>query len=233
MGEYWTSVEQELEGNKPETMGKGFWNDLAVNGDLTEEDMRKYGEFFNWRKLSDHQKMSESFIRENAERVHWDRITQRIQMSTNFIEEFQDKVVWDYVWSYQRKLPIDFIKRHLIGHGRVDWDRIVMYQKLTEDFIIDHIDDLHLDRVLSYQKPKREFFNRLYAYCMSHFSDIQTHGLEKRLLWWEITTYKKVSEEDCLKYVELKIKEDYGTNGWNVVLEHQFLSEKHSMSQIV
>lgn len=222
--EYWTSVEQELEGNKPEDMGKGFWNDLAVHGNLTEDDMRKYEDFFNWRKLSDHQQMSESFIRENADRVHWDRITQRIRMSEDFIEEFQDKVVWDYVWSYQKKLPCNFIERHLKGHGRIDWNRIVMYQKLDDKFILNHVKDLQIGYIMEYQKPNKDLMEKLHAYCKANMNKNDFKEWERSYLNHKITRFQ-LTEKEIEKFVELRTKMGWGGGGWCTVLEHQQLKE--------
>lgn len=219
----YTNIDYELAGRKPEQMGKGFWNDLALHGTISEDDMRKYEEFFNWRKLSDHQQMSEDFIREYQNEVHWDRITQRIRMSEAFIEEFQDKVVWDYVWSYQKKLSCDFIERNLKGHGRVDWKRIVMYQKLTDDFMKRHLDEISIGSILCYQKPKKDMVDFLGNYIKT-LSEDKKYLVEENFLCYKIEKFD-VTEEEMLRYIELRENRGWGGGGWWIITEHQKLSE--------
>ena len=216
MGEYWTSVEQELEGNKPETMGKGFWNDLAVNGDLTEEDMRKYGEFFNWRKLSDHQKMSLDFIRENADRVHWDRITQRIKMTEDFIDEFADKVTWDYVWSYQ-SVSEAFIERHA---KEANWDRIARIQRYSIDFAVKHADVIPLEKALAYCKKKitDEWIDKHLDIINEKHED--KYGIYNNNSWGALACHCKWSEEFMIKHAKY-----FDKNAWKSISWHQKMGE--------
>ena len=218
-------VEKILNGKDPAKKGKGFWNDLAVHWELSEDDMRKYAEFFNWRKLSDHQKnMSESFIRENADRVHWDRISQRIQMSEDFIDEFKDKVTWDYIWSYQRHLSCKFIENHLSCCKRVDWNRIVMYQRLTDDFMKKHIDDLSIGNVIEYQKLKLDMVEFIESYIKT-LPEKDRANNEEKILCYKIEKFD-VTEKEMLRYIKLRGNRGWGGKGWWIILQHQKLSEE-------
>ena len=208
----------------PEQAGTYYWNWITLHETLSEDDMREFADHFNWRKISDHQKgLTESFIRENQERVHWDRICQRIRMSEDFIDEFQDKMVWDYVWSYQKKLSCNFIEKHLKGHGRVDWGRIAMYQKLDEKFIFNHADELNFITVLEYQKPKRELFEKIYAYGKNKFygNKAELKDFERQALYIKIQRFKNLPIEEILRYTE--VRERFC---WYTILDHQNLDEE-------
>lgn len=217
-------VEKILNGKDPAEEGKGFWNDLAVNGNLSEEDMRKYEDFFNWRKLSDHQVMSENFIREYQDMVHWDRISQRMKLSEDFLDEFRDKVTWDYVWSYQKKLSCKFIENHLSCCERVDWNRIVMYQKLDDEFIKRHIGDISPSSVMEYQKPNQETAKFILEWGLNHYKDYDQFHF-KNNFYFQYCKRFQMTDEEILDWVESKAKQGWGGRGWWTILQCQHKDE--------
>lgn len=211
----YTDINFELSGFKPEQMKQNFWDDLAVHGTISEEDMMKYGEYFNWRKLSDHQKMSLDFIRENADRVHWDRITQRIKMTEDFIEEFADKVTWDYVWSYQR-VSEKFIEKH---KDKANWDRIIRLQRYSIDFAVKHADVMPLEKVLAYCKKKITD-----KWIEEHLDVINAvhedkYGFEKYNSWGSLAYHCKWSEEFMRKHAKY-----FDKNAWKMISQYQNMS---------
>ena len=188
-----------------------------------ENDMRKYGEYFNWRKLSDHQKMSLDFVRENADRVHWDRITQRIKMTDDFIEEFKDKVTWDYVWSYQY-VTEKFIENHM---DKADWDRIARYQRYSMDFAIKHQDKIELDTAFAYCKKKisEKWIEEHLDLINGKYHD--KYKCNNYKAWGSILQRNKFDEEFHNKY--MKYYDDYA---WRILSQYQKVSldfiEKHA-----
>ena len=202
---------------------------ICLKETLTEDFMRKYSGYLNWKLLSQNQKMSEDFCLEFYDKIDWMTILNRGFISENFLRNHSNVIKWDYVSRSQMNLSIDFVREFQdkiewrgfsFNHynlpmsfleefkNKIDWTNLLYRTKnLDEEFVRKHLTDL----------------NKTYSFWRDVASHIQLSEkflieYTEKLDWRNISQYQTLSEEFIHNYKD-KVY-------WDYIIQRQILTEK-------
>ena len=85
-----------IEKNIIQTIEQGHvinWSCVSLDGNLSEDFIRKFQDKVNWTYITRYQKLSESFIEEFQDKIDWRYISYYQILSENFIRKFSDKLI--------------------------------------------------------------------------------------------------------------------------------------------
>ena len=181
-----------------DTIKKSWWKYYAKHENLSEADMEKYADYFDWTILCCNQYMSEDFIRKFFNRIDVASILSHKKLSEELIEEICwccEYTEWKNVWEYQ-KVSEAFIEKH-IKHAV--WHFIPRYQKLSKEFWMKYWNKM--DKEIFFEKVNLKE-GEIRTYIEKAVKDKPEY---EGIYWAAISEHQKMSE-DFIREFASKIK---------------------------
>lgn len=124
------------------------WGYISMNPNLTENFIRRYNGFLNFKNISSNSVLSESFIEEFSDKLNWSVMSSHQYLTERLMEKYVSKIPWGTVSQYQ-PMSEEFIRKY---EDRVNWSCISAHQLLSWDFILEFKDRLDWGKI-SIQQP--------------------------------------------------------------------------------
>lgn len=178
-----------------DSIKKSWWKYYAKHENLSEADMEKYADYFDWTILCCNQYMSEDFIRKFFNRIDVASILSHKKLSEKFIEEICwcfEYTEWKNVWEYQ-KVSEAFIRKH-IKHAV--WHFISRYQKLSKEFWAEYGKNMDIEIFFKNVSLKE---SEIRTYIKQAVKEKPEY---KKQYWANICEYQKLSENFLREYAK-------------------------------
>ncbi len=185
---------------------------ISESQNLSENFIRKFKNYgLDWSAISSNQNLSEEFIDEMNKYVDWKNITkyQQKNLSWKFIEKYKHHMDW-FIISSQYKLTEKKIEKY---YDFIDWHKISARPILSEAFLRKHINKFNLFEICKNQKVSSQF--------ITEYADKMDCGKGWQLDCWLACSFNQRIKKDE------KFIEDFNDElDWQGLIMNQKISDE-------